>query len=127
MRHTGGVWGHAERNAGGPASLVGRDDELAALEAALVGSRLITLTGPGGVGKSRLVRQALETGVGDSFPDGVHRADLSPLPDDRLPVDTAADALDLADHTPPAPSAKPSGSGSANADCSSCWNSPPRS
>ncbi|MFD3807149.1 hypothetical protein ACFWSF_32940 [Streptomyces sp. NPDC058611] len=34
------------------------------------------------------------------FPDGVHWADLSPLPDDRLLLDTVADALDLADHTP---------------------------
>ncbi|MFD5933924.1 ATP-binding protein [Streptomyces sp. NPDC060333] len=94
------MWGLTERSDGGPASFVGRDGELAALEAALAVSRLITLTGPGGVGKSRLVRQALETGAGDSFPDGIHWADLSPLPDDRLLVDTVADALDLADHTP---------------------------
>lgn len=120
MRHTGRVWGLTERSDGGPASFVGRDGELAALEAALAVSRLITLTGPGGVGKSRLVRQALETGAGDSFPDGIHWADLSPLPDDRLLVDTVADALDLADHTP-APWARRSGSGSGSVDCSSCW------
>ncbi|MFD7033987.1 AAA family ATPase, partial [Streptomyces sp. NPDC059917] len=44
---------------GGPASFVGRHRELAALERALGVHRLVTLTGPGGVGKSRLARQVL--------------------------------------------------------------------
>ncbi|MCX5402789.1 regulator [Streptomyces sp. NBC_00335] len=39
------------------------------------------------------------------FPDGVHWADLSPLPDERLLVATVADALDLADHTARTPAA----------------------
>ncbi|MET9604377.1 NB-ARC domain-containing protein [Streptomyces sp. NPDC006512] len=86
---------------GGPASFVGRNGELGALRTALAARRLITLTGPGGVGKTRLARRALE-GAATSrgpFPDGVHWADLSPLPGDRLLPDTVADALDLADHT----------------------------
>ncbi|MFI5617042.1 ATP-binding protein [Streptomyces sp. NPDC051567] len=93
--------GHDAANDGEAASFVGREEELAALEAAFTSGRLVTLTGPGGVGKSRLVRHALAraTGPGGPFPDGVHWADLSPLPDDRLLVDVVADALDLADHT----------------------------
>ncbi|MFD3777664.1 ATP-binding protein [Streptomyces sp. NPDC058612] len=92
-------------NDGGAATFVGRGGELAALRTALSDSRLTTLTGPGGVGKTRLVRQLVEvapglTGPDGPFPDGIHWADLSPLPDDRLLVDTVADALDLADHTP---------------------------
>lgn len=92
-------------NDGEGATFVGRGGELAALRAALTGGRLTTLTGPGGVGKTRLVRELLDgtrglAGPDGPFPDGVHWADLSPLPDDRLLVDTVADALDLADHTP---------------------------
>ena len=40
-----------------PTRLVGRDDDLARLSALLVGERLVTLTGPGGVGKTRLARR----------------------------------------------------------------------
>jgi predicted ATPase/class 3 adenylate cyclase len=42
--------------------------------------RLVTLTGPGGVGKTRL---AIEIGVlvGDDFPDGIWMVDLAPVPD----------------------------------------------
>ncbi|MFD5142099.1 ATP-binding protein [Streptomyces sp. NPDC058401] len=100
------------------ASFVGRTGELAALERALLEDRLITLTGPGGVGKTRLARRAAgraglaEAGLAEAgqaeagpFPDGVHWADLSPLPDERLLVATVADALDLADHTARTPAA----------------------
>ncbi|WP_424210683.1 ATP-binding protein [Streptomyces sp. BI20] len=86
--------GHPEDTA----SFVGRRSELAALHAALAAGRLVTLTGPGGVGKSRLARQALATPPA-AFPDGIHWADLSPLPDAQLLVATVSDALDLADHT----------------------------
>ncbi|WP_328302793.1 NB-ARC domain-containing protein [Streptomyces sp. NBC_00435] len=102
--------GHDDGYAGGgSASFVGRTGELAWLERALHDDRLITLTGPGGVGKSRLARQALgraaAPGPGGPFPDGVHWADLSALPDDRLLLATVADALDLADHTSRTPAA----------------------
>ena len=40
-----------------PTRLVGRVDDLARISALLVGERLVTLTGPGGVGKTRLARR----------------------------------------------------------------------
>ncbi|MFD5081662.1 BTAD domain-containing putative transcriptional regulator [Kitasatospora sp. NPDC058406] len=61
-------------------SFVGRENDLAALRAALGASRLVTLTGPGGSGKTRLSIEAgrLEQGVGH-WPDGVWLAELAPL------------------------------------------------
>ena len=54
----------------------GRSREAAAIKAALGRSRLVTLTGPGGVGKTRLaVKVAGE--MGRAFPDGVYLADLA--------------------------------------------------
>jgi predicted ATPase/DNA-binding CsgD family transcriptional regulator len=54
----------------------GRSHEAAAIKDALGRSRLVTLTGPGGVGKTRLaVKVAGE--LAGAFPDGVYLADLS--------------------------------------------------
>ncbi|MFI5979705.1 ATP-binding protein [Streptomyces sp. NPDC051555] len=56
----------ADGSEGGPASFVGRHSELAALESSLGVHRLVTLTGPGGVGKSRLARQVLTRRTGQA-------------------------------------------------------------
>src|SRR5262245_34230469 len=64
-------------------SFVGRQRELAALGDRLATSRLLTITGPGGCGKTRLALEAA-TGVLDSFPDGVWWIDLAPLADEAL-------------------------------------------
>jgi predicted ATPase/DNA-binding CsgD family transcriptional regulator len=75
-------------------SFVGREHELEATCAALRrdGVRLLTLTGPGGVGKSRLVLRVAE-GVTDSFPDGVWFVTLAPVHDPALVAVTVAKAL----------------------------------
>ncbi|MET8320914.1 BTAD domain-containing putative transcriptional regulator [Micromonospora sp. NPDC005189] len=57
--------------------LVGRAEALAELRALLPRQRLVTLVGPGGVGKTRL---ATETAHTQSFPDGVQLVELAPLP-----------------------------------------------
>ncbi|MFF2348880.1 BTAD domain-containing putative transcriptional regulator [Kitasatospora sp. NPDC058115] len=61
-------------------SFVGREHDLAALRSVLATSRLVTLTGPGGSGKTRLSVEAgrLEQAAGH-WPDGVWLAELAPL------------------------------------------------
>ncbi|MDX6354157.1 MAG: hypothetical protein QOF98_1060, partial [Streptomyces sp.] len=83
-------------------SFVGRRPELALLDAALAGHRLITLTGAGGVGKTRLAQRAAAR-AGDAFPDGVWWADLATLSNPELLLATVSDAVDLADHSPRMP------------------------
>ncbi|MFE6504995.1 BTAD domain-containing putative transcriptional regulator [Kitasatospora sp. NPDC057738] len=61
-------------------SFVGREDDLAALRAMLTDRRLVTLTGPGGSGKTSLSTEAgrAEQSAG-GWPDGVWVAELAPL------------------------------------------------
>ncbi|NGO67575.1 BTAD domain-containing putative transcriptional regulator [Streptomyces boncukensis] len=56
--------------------LVGRDGAIAEVRSRLEGGRLVTLTGPGGVGKTRLAMQTATEMIGD-FPDGVWLVGLS--------------------------------------------------
>ena len=73
-------------------SFVGREREIAAIRRLLETSRLITLTGAGGVGKSRLaVRAASE--AQRRFRDGVWLVELAALNDGTLAVQAVADAL----------------------------------
>ncbi|MFE2887272.1 ATP-binding protein [Streptomyces sp. NPDC059272] len=83
-------------------SFVGRLEELDLIGAASTRSRMVTLTGPGGVGKTRLARQVISFGL-VAAEDGVAWADLSPLRNPDLLGATVADALDLSDHTPRMP------------------------
>jgi len=58
------------------------------------GSRLLTLTGPGGVGKTRLAIAAAERAE-DAFTDGAVFVDLAPLRDPRLVLDAIAGRLGI--------------------------------
>jgi predicted ATPase/class 3 adenylate cyclase len=77
-------------------SLVGREDEIQRVGALLEheGARLVTLTGPGGTGKTRLAL-AVATDVLDAFPDGAWFVDLVPLSDPALVLSTLATTLSV--------------------------------
>src|SRR5262249_61544740 len=70
-------------------SFIGRDAELAAVRALVVGSRLVTLTGAGGAGKTRLALQGA-AGLADGAGDGGGFADLAPRPQQDLGAATRA-------------------------------------
>ena len=76
--------------------LVGRDRELAQLSNLLASHRLITLTGPGGTGKTRL-SIAAATDALHRFPDGVWLCDLAVLTDPDLVTATVAKTLGVRD------------------------------
>lgn len=59
-------------------SLVGREADTAAVLALLASSRLVTLTGAGGVGKSRLALRVARLAA-EGYPDGVHWCELAPV------------------------------------------------
>jgi predicted ATPase/DNA-binding CsgD family transcriptional regulator len=75
---------------------VGREAELTALEQRLGEGRLVTLTGPGGCGKSRLALRTAARLAGRF--DGVQLVELAPLADGALVPATVAAALGLKDH-----------------------------
>jgi non-specific serine/threonine protein kinase len=75
---------------------VGRRTELAQVREALAGARLVTLTGPGGIGKTRLALR-VAAGAGRAFRDGVWLAELTGLRDPGLLVAEVARSLGLSD------------------------------
>src|SRR5215472_4058931 len=77
---------------------VGRRAELARVRDALEGARLVTLTGPGGIGKTRLALR-VASGAGRAFRDGVWLAELSGLRDPGLLVAEVARSLGLLDRS----------------------------
>ncbi len=75
-------------------SFVGREREMADIQRLLTQSRLLTLTGVGGAGKTRLAEETARRLL-DRYADGVWVADLVPVVDPRRLADTVAAALGL--------------------------------
>jgi predicted ATPase/class 3 adenylate cyclase len=82
-----------------PSPLVGRERELANVLALVRdGARLLTLTGPGGTGKTRLALEAAAELVGE-FASGVFLAELAPLADPDLVAPAIAQTLGVRERT----------------------------
>jgi predicted ATPase/DNA-binding CsgD family transcriptional regulator len=83
-------------------SFAGRRQELAQVCRLLSGKRLVTLTGAGGVGKTRLALRSAQS-VGRTFGDGVWLAALAALEDEALLGAAVADALGVSARSSTAP------------------------
>jgi predicted ATPase/class 3 adenylate cyclase len=83
-------------------TFVGRERELAEAVALLGQTRLLTMTGPGGTGKTRLSLQAAAAAAAD-FPDGVWFVALEPVRDPGLVASTIARAIGAQDSSTRAP------------------------
>ena len=77
-------------------SFVGRHDELEGALRLLRGTRLLTLTGPGGIGKTRLSLQ-VAAAAADDFPDGVWFVPLEPVRERELVAPTIARVIGVTD------------------------------
>ena len=77
--------------------LIGRSDEVATVAQALDTSRLVTLTGPGGCGKSRLALEVARelTQIEGRFADGVNWIDLTPLQSSHELLETVIRTLEI--------------------------------
>jgi predicted ATPase/class 3 adenylate cyclase len=75
-------------------NLVGRDADVAEIEAGLRSRRLVTLTGVGGVGKTRLALE-VATRLADEFPDGVWVFELAAVNDPAAVPDAVATVLGI--------------------------------
>ena len=79
-------------------SFVGRRQGLAELKRALASTRLLTLTGAGGVGKTKLALRAGRESA-RQYPDGVWFVELASVQDAELVVQAVFTALGLQDHS----------------------------
>jgi len=77
-------------------SFVGRERELAEARRLLAGCCLLTLTGPGGSGKTRLCIE-LAAGTAGDYPDGVYFVRLAPVRDPGLVPSSIAQGIGLPD------------------------------
>jgi predicted ATPase/predicted Ser/Thr protein kinase len=77
-----------------PTALIGREGEITRVCELLADGRLVTLTGPGGTGKTRLALAVLAE-LEDAYRDGAAFVDLAPLADPALVPSSIAQALGL--------------------------------
>ncbi|MFZ0546988.1 MAG: LuxR C-terminal-related transcriptional regulator [Candidatus Promineifilaceae bacterium] len=75
-------------------SFIGREGDLAAIERSITDARLVTLTGPGGCGKTRLAIEVANS-VQEGFEDGVWWVELSLLHDPALVPQEVVHSFDL--------------------------------
>jgi predicted ATPase len=76
---------------------IGREREIAEVRRLLSETRLLTLTGPGGTGKTRLALRIAEN-VAGGFRDGVYFVGLAKITDPKLVAKSIADALDATEN-----------------------------
>ena len=77
-----------------PSSFIGRESDVAEVQAALKAHQLVTLTGVGGVGKTRLATEVAAR-LADEFPDGVWFFDLAAVTDSTAVPDAVAAVLGI--------------------------------
>ncbi len=77
-----------------PTSFIGRESEVAEVQAAVKAHRLFTLTGVGGVGKTRLALEVAAL-LADEFPDGIWFFELAAVADPAAVPDTVAAVLGI--------------------------------
>jgi predicted ATPase/class 3 adenylate cyclase len=81
-----------------PSTFIGREKEIAEIKTLLAGTRLLTLVGSGGCGKTRLAVQVAADLLED-FPDGVWLVELAALTDPDLVPQAVATALGVREET----------------------------
>src|SRR5438045_61099 len=78
--------------------MIGREEAVATLVSPLSRERLLTIVGPGGIGKTTVALAVAERMISD-YEHGVWLVDLAPLGDPRLVPSTVATVLGLEVHT----------------------------
>ena len=101
-------------------SFVGRDVEVKELTDLVRAHRLVTLTGVGGVGKTRLAVQVAAELVAE-FPDGVWLVELAPVGDPAAVPDVVATVLGVTSQAGRTRDRRHRGRPCRDAACCSCW------
>jgi len=77
-----------------PTAFIGREEELEEIKQLLDSTRLLTLTGPGGIGKTRLALELAEDEL-DQFKDGAYFVNLAAIREDGYIIQLVADAIEF--------------------------------